>query len=202
MLRYLKKSEDFREFIELCEALIGVRFPESYLSKNLVAAFYVRGKMMGGFILAASGNLRALEGIPAGKTPQNVLSLMEKDEIFEVTGLWLDPSVKGWRRAHFWFELYRGFIKVRRSHFVFSYSLSKPKLGKRYQIMKPTVVYRGPVFINGMSEPDEESVELASLANVRRIWLRHVLVRAITKQSATWAQTSSLGNQRERLVDL
>jgi hypothetical protein len=58
----------------------------------------------------------------------------------------------------------REILSSSKTHFVYAYSMRKPKLGELYASGKPTVLYRGETkTLPGMDGPDLESVEMISL---------------------------------------
>ena len=148
-----------------CE-LIKVEFPFNYFDESFIRAFKdENGKIIGGYVLADGHISRVLRSIP-DQTKEN----LDINRIFEITGLWLDPSLRvGKLSAFFWLQISKDLSAQKdKDYFVYAYTLSNKKLKALYSLANPKVLYEGKVKqLEGNSGESYESVEIACKKTIK-----------------------------------
>jgi len=166
--RIVQDEQELEVFRAQAENYLSIRFPLDYLRNGQVTAFYSKeGRMIGGYALISQPPFRVLTSLPdevLAASPH--LKRVPMASLFEITAFWLAPECQQKRASfHLWFRMYRDAIALGKSHFIYSYSLAKPSLGRLYSICRPTVLFRGETkLLEGMARVERESVELSSMA--------------------------------------
>jgi hypothetical protein len=165
----ISTDKELIEYQALTAKYINVVLPLDYLKKSKVIALKINGKIRGGFVLVTEGPFRVIDSIPSNYlSPKRMLKNILSHEILEITGLWLNPNIKDNQVSLiFWLNLYFQLLISRKKYCTYAYSLAKPKLGSIYKIANPRVLFSGKTNMQpGMSQPEEESVEIVSIKNI------------------------------------
>jgi hypothetical protein len=166
----LKNELDLLEFQKYCAEFLHIDYPLECLQRSKVRAFIKNEKIVGGFILTLKPPFRVLESLPeAVKATHAAFKRETLENSMEVTGLWLNPMVRGKRENFkFWMQLYTDLSFSNKKYLFYAYGLDKKHLQKIYSLMNPTVIYRGATKVMpGMQYAENESVEMASINYVR-----------------------------------
>lgn len=166
------------DFQESTFQRIGVRFPMEYLRRSTVIGLlaphpHLQGQktIAGGYILAKSGPLRALEQLPDEVVKSSRFLQTRVHRCLEVNGLWIEHSVAPrWARLWLWGNCFWRLVASvfqGKFYFVYSFDASKEKLERLYQSFGPTRLFHGEVkMLPGMKAPEVEIVEFCSVRRV------------------------------------
>ncbi|OIQ19834.1 MAG: hypothetical protein BM556_04950 [Bacteriovorax sp. MedPE-SWde] len=174
-INLLTNEEELLEFQGLAYKNIGVRFPLDFLqAARVFAVRNQRGVICGGFALAKGEHSRVIKSLPT--EAMNTLKSQYpnyREDIFEITALWLCRSERSKTLSvRFWTKLYREVVRKKRPYFIYAFSSEKKKLGKIYQVVKPTRIFEGYTnILPGMNEPDHEIVEVGSVRAAHMAWV-------------------------------
>jgi hypothetical protein len=185
VFREITSEAHLTAYSSFTKRYLDVHYPLDYLKRSKVVALVTLNEdgqiqtMFGGYILALRGPFRVLQQLPRNIVEEHD-ELQEKlDKCFELTGLWIHPLMKnGTLRAKFWLRLFMDLVAQTikgKSYALYSYDASKTKLGEMYSICKPCRIFKGEVYIPGMSEQTTEIVEMGSI---------HAVMRAFYKEPA------------------
>ncbi len=176
VFREIKSDLHLAAYSQFTQKYLDVCYPLEYLKRSKVIAIVTETDcgdiqtMFGGYILSLNGPFRVLEQLPR-EIVEGHQELQEKiEKCFELTGLWIHPVLKnGPLRAKFWLRLFGDLViqtAKGKCYPLYSYDSSKTKLGEIYSICKPSRIYEGHVFIEGMAEKTSEIVEMGSIPAV------------------------------------
>ena len=161
------------EFRQTTFRRVGVLYPHEYLQRSSVIAIVQKSerKIVGGYIMAKSGPLRAIEQLPKEILEQNAYLRLRLHRCVEINGFWLDHHQSPqWTRLWIWADIFWrvvGSAFVGKYYFVYSFDASKQKLEKLYQVFRPTRLFHGEVkMLPGMKAPEVEIVEICSVMRV------------------------------------
>ncbi len=166
----LKKDADLLEFQKYCAEFLHIDYPLECLKRSKVRAFLKNDKIVGGYILTLKPPFRVLESLPDEVKSSHLAFKREiLENSMEVTGLWLNPEVRGKRENFkFWLQLYADLSFTNKKYLFYAYGLEKKHLQKIYSLMNPKIIYRGETKpMPGMQYTELESVEMASINYVR-----------------------------------
>lgn len=162
----IDSDELLLQFKNRANDLIGVDFPTSYLKQGLVRGFFNRkGELVGGYALITEGPFRTVRSLP----DTSYLTYCEND-VFEVTALWMDKSVKtGFLRSLFWIKFISDVFSIKdKKYYIYAYGLYNLKLRRIYRKANPDIIYRGPVkMLEGNDAEERESVEVAKISRMK-----------------------------------
>jgi hypothetical protein len=174
--RVLQNDEELLQFSQMTAPFVGVTYPLEYLKRSKVTALVSRSangdtqKILGGYIVSMKGPFRVIEQLPPHVLASKPHLHARLEKALELTGLWIHPAMScGTTRFRLWWRLFMDVLKqsmMRRHYFVYSYDSNKDKLGQMYSLSKPEMIFRGQVFIEGMTEQCEEIVEIGSIRSV------------------------------------
>lgn len=181
--RRIEDERSLARYSEWTQRYLDVKYPQEYLSRARVVALVSEGplgevdKILGGYIIASKPPFRVLEQLPRQVVEGNAELAARINRCLELTGLWIHPQLRcGRLRFQLWWSLFMDTLKecMRGRHFLlYSYDSSKKKLGEMYQFSKPSRIYEGRVFIPGMTEANDEIVEIGSALSVVFSFVRH-----------------------------
>lgn len=162
----IKDDDQLDEFRQKALRLIGVDFPLSYLKQGMVRGFLnSSNEIVGGYALVTSGPFRTVRSLP----DKSYLTYKE-NELFEVTALFIDKSVKQCSlRTFFWFHFAKDVFSIKnKKYYIYAYGLYNKKLRNLYSKARPDIIYRGPVkMLEGNIKEERESIEVAKVSTMR-----------------------------------
>lgn len=181
--RKIEDDRNLTRYSEWTERYLDVKYPQDYLRRSHVMAIVSENpfgeidKILGGYIIASKPPFRVLEQLPRQVIEANAELAGRMGRCLELTGLWIHPQLRcGRLRFQLWWRLFMDTLRecLHGRHFLlYSYDASKKKLGEMYQFSKPSRIYEGRVFIPGMTEANDEIVEIGSALSVVFAFVRH-----------------------------
>lgn len=196
--KQLTDTQSLEAFAALTQKHLTISFPLDYLRKSKVVALIDdQKKICGGYVMVLTGPFRVIESLPTFSRQKHEWLNKRLESAFELTGLWLCPSVVGRINVTlFWLKLYFDIVTLKKKFFVYAYGLNKPALGKIYRVLGPQVLFRGRTLVQpGMAAPEDESVEMASVARLGllpflkpQLLLKKMLFTRTLSQNAAYQQ--------------
>jgi hypothetical protein len=168
--RIIRDMESLTLFQAETARRIQVELPLDYLQRSKVVALISRDRkrIHGGFVIADTGPLRALEQLPDGWVESHGYLNGRRDACFEVNGFWLNHrdarsfacfSLYAACFAHIAWQAIRG-----KYYFVYAFDAEKKSLGEMFASFHSVRVFEGEVkALSGMGGPGREIVEVCSL---------------------------------------
>lgn len=168
--RIIRDTESLALFQAETARRIQVELPLDYLRRSKVVALTSRDgkRILGGFVIADNGPLRALEQLPEGWVESHEYLKSRRQACFEVNGFWLNHleapssariSLYGACFAQIARQALRG-----KYYFVYAFDAEKRALEEMFACFQSVRVFEGEVkALPGMSGPGREIVEVCSL---------------------------------------
>jgi len=197
--RRLISDQDLLEYQQKTEQNVGILLPIDYLKRGQVYGHQdSTGQMVGGFILITHFPFRAIDSIPQAVTN------IDFNKMIEINGLWFRPKDKTKSATSlFWIQLLSLLILTmfgnQKFHLCYAYTLKKIKLQKIYGIMKPKIIYRGPVKpLPGNTGGQDESIEMVSLIQLLSFpyKLLYLWKAAFLEKKTKWAHYLTISKGR------
>lgn len=176
----LHSKKDLLAFKRLAHDFVGVDLPMDYLDKALVIALKDNkgDRIHGGFVMAYQGPLRCLEQLPENILLQHKLIKKNRDNCFEINGLWLNKkTAPNGSRLKLYLECMKQAIRMGlkgKHKYVYAYSSENQKLREFYKNFNSWKLYEGPVNpLPGCEAPGLEVVEMGCMKRLPLTVLRN-----------------------------
>lgn len=147
VLHQLTTARDIDDFADAYERASGYRVPVDYLLRGLVFGMRHRGRLIGGVVVTGQAPFRTFERIPQPYRGA-VEAAVDPSDTVELACVWIDRAYRsGWRSALLWYGLFLESGRRGVRHVVFG--TESPGLQRMYMLGRPTVLYEGPVTVDG-----------------------------------------------------
>lgn len=138
------------QYIDKVEDYSGVRLPYDYASRSNIVGAFLRGKLVGGYMLVTTPEFRSLMFIPDEVKSSNPFFSKDKFEMMEVNGLWIGSSIKTPKlQFTFWLHLLKDIFFCRKNYLLMMSNTKHKAIERIHSMTNPEHLYEGIPSLNG-----------------------------------------------------
>ena len=161
--------ELLNRFLDLGEAIDGVRYPTAYVKDQGHCFGMFRGdQLVGGYLMITGSPFRCLEGVKTLNPNCEALTRLNPESLIELGGIWIDPDCADLRVSTLlWWHLVDQVSKSGKREIIYGYNLGRKGLGRMYARLNPEILFRGNPSAYSTSTHSEVSLETTSVARLK-----------------------------------
>lgn len=161
----LANGDLLADFMDQTNEVLGIRFPDEYLSRGSVYALVDRsGLICGGAIAVFDAPFRSIVSIPKEQIERAHALMGDESECAEINGVWLLSTMRSpFLSFAFWRQLISQLMFTNKQRFIFTFENANDRMKELSVWLKPEILYSGKTAkLEGMKTEGDETIAIVS----------------------------------------
>jgi len=177
IFREIETRVETELFIEKFHTSAGVKLPLNYVESSQIIGVFLHDKLVAGYMIVTSPGYRSLMFVPDKIKNSNKFFENNQNDMLEVNGLWIGPSIKTPRQQFkIWFHMARNVITSRKKYVLLMSNSKNKNIQSLHGLINSVPIYEGvPNLMIG--DESHETIKVGyttpwdCLASVPKYWI-------------------------------
>lgn len=177
IFREIETKVETELFIEKFHTSAGVKLPLNYVENSQIIGAFLHDKLVAGYMIVTSPGYRSLMFVPDKIKNSNKFFENNQNDMLEVNGLWIGPSIKTPRQQFkIWFHMARNVITSRKKYVLLMSNSKNKNIQSLHALINSVPIYEGvPNLMIG--DESHETIKVGyttpwdCLASVPKYWV-------------------------------